>query len=297
MDSNGWVKWDEVRTNCEFLRFKPKDDNSVTDDWIRRMADSTKKQRFDFDPPEYGSTIIRVRARQGHTLNFVNNETICQRITALNMPDTAIHTTYPRCVQSILKTGIQPGGLAGGRNEVLSQAYHNDHPNLESSGRKEAPIGVEWDIRKMIVDGWHCGLTGQGAISTMSTIRRMYIMRIFHTRRNCSVRKEDIIWERRNDCDKALRDNSTAGPYDIGNFVCTEPRDEYEDYNVPCGGLCFWGTITCQTCQKSVVSRYTGFGLRYLDDSTYLGATGVTKVAIQKARAALANPRHTGKVK
>ena len=25
MDSNGWVKWTEMRANCEFLRFKPKD--------------------------------------------------------------------------------------------------------------------------------------------------------------------------------------------------------------------------------------------------------------------------------
>jgi RNA:NAD 2'-phosphotransferase (TPT1/KptA family) len=173
---DGWCDMREVWKNCEFLHFasygKP-----IDNQWIRDMAGSTDKERFEFDPPEYGQPIRRIRCRQGHSMSFIDNDSICTRVTRDNMPLVAIHTTKFSCIQSILSTGIRPGGLGGKRREVLSQAYFNGDPRLEEGGRKDAPIGVQWDVDKFTIDGNNCGLASQGAVSTTTAIRRQYLCR------------------------------------------------------------------------------------------------------------------------
>ena len=207
MRFDGYIEQDQSGKDGECLNAMEKQPYNrwqikrIDDDWIRVMNGATdRKARCQFYPRESGRPIEFMRACQGHSDSTIDNTTITTKITRWNQPEVTIHTTQHCAVQPILSTGIKPGGPQGSRNEFLSQPKWTGDAGLTPGSYKLAPIGIQWDCIEWTDRGMFAGITAQKAISVSEILRRPFIVRVFHMRKNGIPRPCDIIYERRRDC-------------------------------------------------------------------------------------------------
>lgn len=143
--SDGWV---HVEDMLEFLNRK----KTVTKDDIEVIVRTSDKQRFSLN----GDLI---RANQGHTLS-VSVE--MENMTTETIPETVIHGTYSKYIDSILENGL---------NRMNRQHIHLTtgivgDKNVTSGMRNDVDIFIYVDAKKAIEDGIPFYRSSNGVILT-----------------------------------------------------------------------------------------------------------------------------------
>ena len=256
-----WVDMQELWANCPFLS----DTYFVTDQWIRHMAQVSKKARFEFipDTDDINAPIEWIRAKQGHSIPYIRLDDSSVQVTLQTLPEVAVHATAHVNVQPILASGIRPGGPRGGRCTAMSQMFWNGDDRMTECGRKRADCGIQWDCRGKIESGQQVFITGSQVLNTSTTTRRPLILRAVMMRGSTGPPGwKDVIYERRNDCPEALLTDQRVQPGEKGNFTCTNHIKSRNGEARVCGGFCFWGTYWCQSCGKSLYNHYDELKVR-----------------------------------
>src|SRR5687767_3484989 len=93
--TDGYIKVQDLLDHRDFRGYSMQD--------VKRIVESNDKKRFELNE-EKGALLIR--AAQGHSMKFVNDEELLKAITDPKEIPVCIHGTYNKFIDSILEKGL-----------------------------------------------------------------------------------------------------------------------------------------------------------------------------------------------
>lgn len=135
------------------LNLEPMRELKVTREDIAAVVRDNDKKRFEIEEID-GETMIR--AVQGHSMKAVQDEELLERLQVGSVPETCVHGTYRRFLESILDKGLVAGGSGEGHGGKWHRGYGRNHIHFVpydewNSGNRQIISGMRGDCDVAII--------------------------------------------------------------------------------------------------------------------------------------------------
>lgn len=123
-----------------------------TEDVIEKVVEENDKQRFSLWHEKKNRTWIR--ANQGHSLQGIDMEQLCEPVEELRPGEVCCHGTFEKHLESILSKGLLAGGIFGQRHRsAVHFSIRNPGEEVLSGMRYDAQIAVYVDLPRAVRSG------------------------------------------------------------------------------------------------------------------------------------------------